>query len=68
MNIKISNQFIEIEYCTSNRFILFITNNRRFFIFKIIWYRRFNCIFSKYTRWIDEIDTRVGKVAVFQRS
>ena len=34
MNINISNQFIEIEYCTSNRFIIFITINRWFLIFK----------------------------------
>ena len=37
------------EYCTSNRFVIFTKHNRRFFIFKIIWYRRFNCINSKYT-------------------
>ena len=34
MNNKISNQFIEIEYCTSNRFFIFITINRWFLIFK----------------------------------
>ena len=32
-----------------------------FFIFKIIRYRRYNCIISKYTRLIDEFDTFIDE-------
>ena len=49
------------EYCTSNRFIIFITSNRRTFIFKITKYRRFNCTVSKYARCVDEIDTLIDE-------
>ena len=40
-NIKINDQFIEIEYGIPNRFVVFITNDRQLCVFKINWYRQF---------------------------
>ena len=34
-NIKIRNLFIEIKYSITDRFVIFITNNRRFRVFEI---------------------------------
>ena len=36
-------------------------SNRRLFVFKIVWYTRFNCIVSNYTGLINAIDTRINK-------
>ena len=62
-NIKISDQFIEMkyQYDIHNKRVVFITNNRQFFVFKTVWYRRLNCIASKYAGKIDEIDTLIYK-------
>ena len=39
-NIKIKDQFIEIEYGIPNRFVVFITNDGQLCVFKINWYTR----------------------------
>ena len=36
-------KYLDTNLLKTNRWVVFITNNRWFFIFKIVWYRRFNC-------------------------
>ena len=42
-----------------HRVIRYVESNNC--IFKTEWYRRINCIISKYTRLIDEIDTLIDE-------
>ena len=50
INIKIRNNFIEIRYCISNRFVILVTNYRFFSIQEVSRKRRNNRFISKHTR------------------
>ena len=58
---RLTTNLLKLNIVLLIGYTIFITNNRRFFIFKLIRNRRFNCIISKYA---DEIDILIDEWSI----